>query len=209
VYRNNLGGYSIQYWFFYAYNDYISAANHEADWEHIRVQLGSDGQPAGVYYAAHHGGTTWQPLQVTWYNVTHPQVWVADGSHASYASEGECDATISEGTSESCWTNLDQRWFTWTGGKGADRGMQGGGLVNVGEMPITGTYRAPMPGQQWLRYSGRWGEEGQFDDTSGPKGPGYQTDSWNADFPSTGGTGGSSGECTSTGNTVSQLQPSC
>jgi len=184
VYRNNIGGISIQYWFFYAYNDFIAAFNHEADWEHITVQLNASQQPATLIYAAHHAPRTWQAYQVTWYGGTHPQVWVADGSHASYASEGECDSAYPEGTSESCWTNLDQSWFTWSGGKGADRGLQGGGLVNAGEMPQAGTSKRPMAGQDWLRYSGRWGEEGNLEDTSGPQGPGYQPAGWSPDFGS-------------------------
>jgi hypothetical protein len=181
VYRNNLGGYSIQYWFFYAYNDFIAAFNHEADWEHITVQLDGNQQRVSVIYAAHHTPKTWPANQVLWYNNgTHPQVWVADGSHASYASEGECDSAYPEGTNESCWTNPDQRWFTWSGGKGSDAGLQGGGLVNVGEMPAQGR---PMPGQEWLRYSGRWGEIGSADvvpgdDTSGPQRPGYTPPGW-------------------------------
>lgn len=182
VYRNNIGGISIQYWFFYPYNDFIAAFNHEADWEHIMVQLDASHQPATLTYSAHHTRKTWQPYQVTWYNGTHPQVWVADGSHASYASEGECDGAYPEGTNESCWTNLDQRWFTWSGGKGYDQGLQGGGLVNMGEMPQAGTSKRPMPGQDWLRFSGRWGEVGNFATTSGPQGPGYQPAGWSPDF---------------------------
>jgi hypothetical protein len=178
VYRNNIGGISMQYWFFYPYNDFIAGFNHEGDWEHITVQLNASLQPATVGYAAHFDKTTWPAFQVTWYNTTHPQVWVADGSHASYASEGECDGIYPEGVSQSCWTNLDQRWFTWSGGKGYDQGMQGGGLVNMGEMPMAGSNRRPMPGQDWLRYSGRWGEIGleeavPDENSSGPKGPGY------------------------------------
>lgn len=192
VYRNNIGGISIQYWFFYPYNDFIAGFNHEADWEHITVQLNSSQQPSTLTYAAHHDPRTWQAYQVSWYNGTHPQVWVADGSHASYASEGECDGAYPEGTSESCWTNLDQRWFTWSGGQGYDRGLQGGGLVNAGEMPQTGTSKRPMPGQDWLRYSGRWGENGTMDNTSGPQGPGYQTAGWAPDF----GTGCGEASCT-------------
>ena len=186
VYRNNIGGISIQYWFFYAYNDYIGSANHESDWEHITVQLNASQQPATLIYAAHYSPKTWQAGEVSWYG-THPQVWVADGSHASYASRGECDADLSvEGTSQSCWTNLDQRWFTWSGGKGADQGMQGGGLVNMGEYTPPGTAgsKRPMPGQEWIKFSGHWGEEGTSDLTSGQPGPAQHTSDWNVDMGS-------------------------
>ncbi|HEU4880624.1 MAG TPA: hypothetical protein VFT45_00225 [Longimicrobium sp.] len=181
VYRNAMGGYSIQYWFFYAYNDYIGSANHEGDWEHINVALKADGTTNAVWFGQHNGEKQLQPYQVTWYNGTHPQVWVADGSHASYPSEGECDATLVEGTAESCWSNLGERWFTWANGMGADYGLQGKGVINVGE---AGT---PMPGQGWIRYSGRWGEVGALNDlnidgTSGPPSPIYQA-SWTRDQP--------------------------
>jgi hypothetical protein len=183
VYRNDMGGTSIQYWFFYPYNDFIAGYNHEGDWEHITVHLDANQERHSVTFAAHHSPKTYEAYQVGWYNTTHPYVWVADGSHASYVFQGDCNAITAEGPGESCWLNPDQRWFTWAGGKGYDQGLQGGGLVNVGEMPLAGTSRRPMPGQEWLRYSGRWGEVGleeanPDENTSGPKGPGYQ-ESWN------------------------------
>ena len=188
VYRNTIGGISIQYWFFYAYNDYIAGFNHESDWEHITVQLNASEQPTKLIYAAHHTPRIWAADSVSWYNVTHPQVWVADGSHASYASESECD-NLTEGADNSCWTNLDQRWFTWSGGKGADQGLQGGGLVNMGEMPV-GSKR-PLPGQDWIKFSGHWGEEGNIEDTSGQPGPGQHREDWTVDM----GTGCGEASC--------------
>jgi len=190
VYYNNIGGISIQYWFFYAYNDFIAGFNHESDWEHITVQLNGSQQAVSLVYAAHFSPKTWAAGDISWYG-THPQVWVADGSHASYHSESECDNTYPEGSAESCWTNLGQRWFTWSGGKGSDQGLQGGGLVNMGEMPGTGGKR-PMPGQEWIRFSGHWGEEGTSDLTSGQPGPGQHADDWNAGM----GTGCGEASCT-------------
>jgi hypothetical protein len=168
VYSNAAGGYSIQYWFFYAYNDFIGSINHEGDWEHVTVSLNPDQTVRGVYFAQHNGEQFLAPSQVSWYGGTHPQVWVADGSHASFASEAACDGSLLEGTSQNCWTNVNQRWFTWAGGKGTAAGLQGAGLVNVGE---AGTQ---MPGQGWMKYSGRWGELGEMSATSGPRSPMYQ-----------------------------------
>jgi hypothetical protein len=179
VYTNFMGGYNIQYWFFYAYNDYVASANHEGDWEHINVSLNPDQTVNAVWYGQHNGEKLMWPNQVSYYGTTHPQVWVADGSHASYPSESACDGTFIEGTSESCWTNVNQRWFTWSGGRGGDYGLQGSGLVNLGEKT------APMPGQGWVKYAGRWGEVGALNDlsvdgTSGPPSPIYQA-SWTTD----------------------------
>ena len=197
-YRNNLGGVTIQYWLFYAYNDGFSLQNHEADWEHVDVKLDASYNPVTVYLSFHRDLNPYAPGDMTWYG-THPQVWVADGSHANFRSEGACNSTLREagGTVagvviyESCWTNLNQRWFTWAGGRGYDYGIQGAGLVDLGEKSY------PTPGQEWIRYSGRWGEKGQTDDTSGPQGPAYKTD-WLKDqyVTYTGGDpGGSTGDC--------------
>ena len=207
VYRNSIGGVSIQYWFFYAYNDFWSSFNHEGDWEHIIVQLNSSEQPTLLWYAAHEGSATLQPTQVSWYGGTHPEVWVADGSHASYPSEGVCDFTTEHGIYENCWTNPAQRWFTWSNGMGGAQGLQGGGLVNMGELT------RPMPGQEWMKYSGRWGEEGNIDGTSGPPSPSWQP-AWTTDYPSSGSTGGGSGgDCTGEptfGSGPTQIeQPAC
>lgn len=93
---------ALQYWFFYAYNDWRSGFNgandHEADWEQIIVYLyrGDDGGaiPAWVAYAQHdyHGGD----LRRRWDHASelelvgdHPVVNVGAGSHASYFRAGE------------------------------------------------------------------------------------------------------------------------
>jgi hypothetical protein len=195
AYPNSIGGVSIQYWIFYPYNDFVGGFNHEGDWEHINVRLNASQQVDGVWYAQHNGITFYYPWDISWYG-SHPQVWVADGSHASYRSESECDALI-EGADDSCWTNYSQRWFTWGGDSwSSDAGIRGGALINMGEMPNGGSHQ-PISGQEWIRYSGRWGEKGSTAHTNGPRGPGYQ-DNWRKDWPYTGGTGGGGGggECT-------------
>lgn len=171
AYRNNIGGVSIQYWFFYAYNDGVSGFNHEGDWEHLNVKLDAAENVVTVYFSAHNSLNAQSPWNVTWHG-THPVAWVADGSHANYPTEGSCNGAVSEGLDTSCWTLAGNRWFTWAGGKGADAGFQGAGLVNLGERPY------PMSGQQWIQYSGRWGEVGNSDDTSGPRGPAYNKNGW-------------------------------
>ena len=177
AYPNTIGGVSIQYWVFYPYNDFVASANHEGDWEHVTVRLDANRQPAGVWFAQHNGGTEYLASQVSWYG-THPQVWVADGSHASYRAEADCDNIVAEGGDNSCWTNVNQRWFTWGNTGSADAGIRGGALINMGEA-LVGTKR-PMSGQEWVRYSGRWGEKGSTSATSGPRGPAYQAN-WTRD----------------------------
>jgi len=96
VYKNALGGVNVQYWYFFPYNDGPSGFNHESDWEHINVRLAADYSVSGVHFA-HHSNVTYYPkAEVQWHGTTHPVVWVADGSHASYKSEALCDSTIEE-----------------------------------------------------------------------------------------------------------------
>lgn len=171
AYKNSLGGVNLQYWFFYAYNDSVSLMNHEADWEHVNVRLDANYAANGVYYAEHGGGTLYTVADVQWFNTTHPIVWSADGSHASFRSENECDTDWHEQgfDTDSCETNSNYRWFTWAGGKGTLAGYQGGGVINVGEKT------APRNGQTFIKYNSRWGEVGNTEDTSGPRGPAFQS----------------------------------
>ena len=169
VYKNSLGGVNVQYWFFYAYNDGQVGFNHEADWEHVNVRLNPDYSVAGVYYAHHKSVTYYAKASVQWFNTTHPYVWAADGSHASYPSESICNSTIEEAGwgASSCETNASYRWFTWAGGKGTLAGYQGGGVVNVGEKTL------PLSGQNFIKYNSRWGEIGNTSETSGVRGPAF------------------------------------
>jgi hypothetical protein len=87
---HNRGYLVLQYWFFYAYNDWGSAHggvnDHEGDWENVFIYL-RDGQPAFVAYSAHTGDPEWHAWaddQVQMQEHTHPVVYVACGSHANY-----------------------------------------------------------------------------------------------------------------------------
>lgn len=91
----------LQYWMFYAYNDYRShyhgANDHEGDWEAVSVFLdegGADGPvPAWVAYANH--DSSGADLRRRWDDPEliregeHPVVFVGAGSHAAYFSAGE------------------------------------------------------------------------------------------------------------------------
>jgi hypothetical protein len=90
----DLGGYQIiQYWFFYAFNDWATAHqgvnDHEADWEHIALFL-QGGQPVWAAYASHNARGA--DLRRAWGEVEkhagHPVVHVGAGSHASYFEKG-------------------------------------------------------------------------------------------------------------------------
>ncbi len=85
---------SLQYHFFYAFNDWRLAANginhHEGDWEMVAVYLKND-EPYAVLFSQHGSGALER-----WENVyrakdqkgndtTHPIIYTALGSHANYS----------------------------------------------------------------------------------------------------------------------------
>lgn len=150
------GGYDIQYWFFYAYNDAAAGFNHEADWEHITVTTDSAGAFQSAWYAQHSSGARYTASQLLW-NGTHPVVYSADGTHASYKGPGTWDGPV---VPDYCYDG-GPIWQTWTN------------FVNVGERS------APLNGQAFIKYGGRWGEIGELEDTSGPPTPSVQG-SWNS-----------------------------
>ena len=91
---------NLQYWFFYAYNDWASGYggfnDHEGDWEgfHVFFKLDAGNRliepPAYVCYLGHHSRITkpWTHPDVKKVG-THPVIYVAAGSHASYPEAKE------------------------------------------------------------------------------------------------------------------------
>jgi hypothetical protein len=89
VFRNR-GYVVIQYWFFYAFNDWGTSHggmnDHEGDWESIMIFLEDPAsEPVYAAFSEHISG----PVKVRWrdaekYNQTHPISYVACGSHANY-----------------------------------------------------------------------------------------------------------------------------
>ena len=92
----------LQYWFFYAFNDWRSGFNgandHEADWEQVLIYLDADADkravPVWAAFAQHdyHG----RDLRRRWDDLgeldrvgDHPVVYAGAGSHASYFRPGE------------------------------------------------------------------------------------------------------------------------
>jgi len=86
----------IQYWFFYAFNDWGSSHkgvnDHEGDWETIFVFLQND-QPAYTAYSVHDEPAwrhthRWEDPARERVDDDHPVVYVGCGSHASYTDSG-------------------------------------------------------------------------------------------------------------------------
>jgi hypothetical protein len=85
---------SLQYHFFYAFNDWRLAANginhHEGDWEMVAIYLKND-EPYAVLFSQHGSGALepWKNVYCVkdknGHETTHPIIYTALGSHANYS----------------------------------------------------------------------------------------------------------------------------
>jgi hypothetical protein len=148
------GGWWLQYWFFYLYNDkaFLGFGRHEGDWEMVQVRLDPGGRPAAMAFAQHGHGQRCDWAAVRKHG-PRPVVYVARGSQASYATAGRHDAPIVP---------------DYADGKG--RLVVDSVLVDIGREP---------PG--WLRWQGRWGSSRARAkvETTSPRGPAHQ-ERWKA-----------------------------
>ena len=186
TYLNNIGGVTIQYWRFYAYNDAIN--NHGGDWEGIHLVLDANLQPARVGFLGHTSIDYKQPSELQWEG-THPRIYSEGGGHASrpigsgifaigcYGEPSVIDLNnpctfIRQET----WTNGQVRWCNNPHvGFCNNAGTSAGPLLNVGAKI------APMNGQVFIQYSGIWGSPGLINQTSGYWGPAFNETGMRAD----------------------------
>ncbi len=170
--------FDIQYWFFYAYNGASDRhIGHEGDWEHVTVRVTNDARPAvnRIYFGAHSPGDGgWRTASgvsasgetpadsdvsgsFTWSPGGRAMVFSANGSHASYPSAGD----------------NTRRWP-----KAADRTRRGGPVWDTGKsLRLVAVSGQPSEDNEWLTYSGRWGEIGLWWwkwAGHGPFGPAFQ-----------------------------------
>ncbi len=135
----------LQYWFFYAFNDWRSSFygvnDHEADWEMVTLYLaeGTDGeiQPCWLAYASHNYAgddlrRRWDDPALAWVG-EHPMVYVGAGSHASYFFPGEYLTTAllpyTAGLVRA-WRRLRALWMRL--GQGSTPGDQGiAGILGI------------------------------------------------------------------------------
>jgi hypothetical protein len=106
VYYDYQAGKDITYWFFYAYNDGFGPQNHEGDWERIEVHLNARNRAVSTEYHQHAGSQTLSWADTPKVGRTHPVVFSAQGSHASYPTAGSHHF----GTDH---TNRGKAWSTW------------------------------------------------------------------------------------------------
>jgi hypothetical protein len=169
---DNFEMYDIQYIFFYAYNGdllvSVAESAHEADFEHITVRVKDDLSTIDkIFYAAHDIEGRWyeyrsSPEADNGYELSddgRPIVYSSLNSHASYP-----------------WADI------WDRDNLPDDITGEGGIVwdTVGKVINAGEKQYPMQNNDWIQYSGRWGEIGETGFTTGPFGPAYQG-WWNTD----------------------------
>ncbi|MCE3255732.1 MAG: hypothetical protein K0R25_1226 [Rickettsiaceae bacterium] len=163
----------IQYWQLYAFNDSAGPINHEGDWEASGVVIDENENPVKVFFYRHGHIRDFAPDRIEWEGLHHV-TYSAKGSHGQYrgvqdsnsAVPGSCNADSfpdeAQGISDNC--NRGTAWNSWE--------AEFGGIVNVGEL------ENPLNSNNWIRYSGLWGEIGSASSvgikyTSGPPGPAY------------------------------------
>jgi hypothetical protein len=162
VFPSSDGGVLVQYWFFYPFNDGPFIFDHEADWEHVTVELDRVRRPVGVWASRHNDNApgrfrAWPSLRTL--DGTHPEILSARGTHASYFDlaevpwydrAGRCDE-LARGDCR------HRRWRTW----------EGGGLRMMGER------QAPLDAVLMTR-SKPWGRVSLLPGASAPVGPAFQ-----------------------------------
>jgi hypothetical protein len=153
------GKLALQYWFFYAFNDYNN--KHEGDWEMIQLNFDAatpeaalEGRPVAVGYSQHEGAerAAWGDDKLELVGGTHPVVHPAAGSHANYFDEALFLGRSAEqgvGCDDTSSPTFDVRPVVRT-------------------IP-TGTVAAEKA-FPWIAYEGRWGER-QKAFYNGPTGP--------------------------------------
>jgi hypothetical protein len=149
--RSYTGLIDIQYWFFYPLNgaltlnwsinpfQEVTAGEHVGDWEYVAVRVQYFQTIVEVYCSAHDGGKGYSD-DVTYAKGTdHPVVFAARHSHANYIDRGTLGTHWRWAADD--YTSKGVQWQTWNN------------LVRV-EWSILPT----VNGQDWIRYTGRWGQ---------------------------------------------------
>ncbi len=167
---------ALQYWFFYYFNHWNNT--HESDWEMIQlmwddvsgIEQALAREPDRTGFSQHGNGelATWGDSKIQLENGTHPLVYPAAGSHATFYSN---DTFLA--------------WGERSSGFGCD--VSTGPSVRTPLTPVIVPDEIDPNGDfAWLLYEGRWGERqpGPFNGVVGPSfnsrwiDPWETTDNW-------------------------------
>lgn len=157
VYVRYQAGNYLTYWFFYGdnapYHRKLGIGysvpiidHHQGDWERITVKLSPNNTAEWVEYHQHYTSCDLPWSEVTRDDGTHPVVWSAGGTHASYPPN-----------IASTWSKLG--WHDEISGDGTEW--------------LTYPSTRALSKQDWYGYGGAWGAASQFGtNLTGPMGPG-------------------------------------
>ncbi len=150
---------AIQYWFYYIFNDWKN--RHEGDWEMIQIEFPVSTpaealrvSPDVAAYSQHAGARVlpWDDADLEIVDSTHPMVFPAAGSHASYTRAG---MFIARGGRQ---------------GLGCDDARATEDVEHPELAVIPSDMGLALKEQPWLGFEGRWGEL-QPSVYNGPTGP--------------------------------------
>ncbi|GFJ94227.1 hypothetical protein [Phytohabitans rumicis] len=153
------GKLALQYWFFYAFNDFNNT--HEGDWEMIQIVFDAGDAaealavtPAEVGYSQHEGAerADWGADKLALVDGTHPVVHPAAGSHANFFEDG-----LYLGSSGQQGVGCDDATTPTVELRPRVRTIPSDPAAAHREFP-------------WIAYEGRWGEL-QTAFYNGPTGP--------------------------------------
>ena len=159
------GKLSLQYWFFYVFNDWNNT--HEGDWEMIQLDFDANSaaqalatKPTSVGYSQHEGAerADWGGDKLQLVDGTHPVVHPAAGAHANFYGEAlylGSSASEGVGCDDTQGPTLDIRPVVDT---------------------IPSDPKAAVAAFPWIGFAGRWGEL-QRAFFNGPTGPNLK-DQW-------------------------------
>lgn len=185
-----LRSWDLVYIFFYPYNGkMVKWGNHDGDFEHITVRLNSSGAAiTAVYFSAHYGEGRWyravsadNPFGYSVQQVgdnspaTHPVVYSAKHSHASYPTPGNKRRTVdmlSDPRILDVLKDLIGNNAALPDDEIAPRSDDCVRMIcrdRLEELPEANDPSAPP----WLRFSGRWGSE-SGEGATVPHGPAFQ-----------------------------------
>jgi hypothetical protein len=157
--RDHPGQLALQYWFFYAFNDFNN--KHEGDWEMIQLDFdASDAaealgkEPTGVGYSSHEGAerADWGDDKLQLVDGTHPVTYPSEGSHANKFG----DALYLGSTADA--------------GVGCDNTQGPHNELRPVVRTIPSDPSAADKAFPWIAFEGRWGEL-QKAFYNGPTGP--------------------------------------
>ena len=182
--------YYIDYWFFYRFNHFARSEpglscrsqfarvndicdEHQGDWEGVTAVTQPDSQTKLDYvvYAAHKGTFRYAAAQLQVRGGTHPVVYVANGSHASYPQPCPSSCSQPPGNAQFGLVDLPEGAFD-----GKAEWARNGDACPANQ---PGSCLISLYGQPWVTWAGQWGAGcgsacGSAIDADSPASPGRQ-----------------------------------